>query len=242
MTSILNLQNKKQNREKIFGLTAYSYKMASIIDRHCDFILVGDSLGSVVYGYENTLYVTLDMMILHGEAVRRASKNALVIVDMPFGSYEESKEVAFRNAAKIVQQTSCHAVKVESANFTETVKYLTNRGIPVMGHIGLTPQHIHQIGKYRYFNDTMELLNDARKLEEAGAFAIVLECINADTAHYIARHIDIPLIGVGTKNCDGVLYVSDDILGFNEVSPKFAPQYGNLLKDAELIIQKFVKE
>ena len=194
----------RKGGEPIVCLTAYTAPMARMMDGHVDLILVGDSVGMVVHGMENTIGVTLEHMILHGQAVMRGSDQALVVVDMPFGSYEESPEVAFRNAARIMQETGCTAVKLEGgAELAETIDYITRRGIPVMGHIGLLPQSVHAKGGYRVVGrdesewDAIEA--DAKAVAEAGAFSVVLEGVAEPLAERITHAIDIPTIGIGAS-------------------------------------------
>jgi 3-methyl-2-oxobutanoate hydroxymethyltransferase len=220
--------------EPVVCLTCYHAHTARLLDSHVDLMLVGDSLGMVMHGLENTLGVTLDMMITHGKAVMRGSERALVVVDMPFGSYEESPEVAFRNAARVIQETGCTAVKMEGGErLAETVKYLTQRGIPVMGHIGLTPQGINVAGGFKTVGRTREewpqIEADAQALAAAGAFAIVLEGMAEPLAARITAQIAIPTIGIGASAaCDGQVLVMEDMLGLNPNPPKFVREYANL--------------
>jgi 3-methyl-2-oxobutanoate hydroxymethyltransferase len=223
-----------KGREPVVMLTCYHAHTARLLDSHVDIMLVGDSLGMVMHGLENTLGVTLDMMITHGKAVMRGSERALVVVDMPFGSYEESPEVAFRNAARVIQETGCTAVKMEGGErLAETVKYLTQRGIPVMGHIGLTPQGINVAGGFKTVGRTREewpqIEADAQALAAAGAFAIVLEGMAEPLAARITAQIAIPTIGIGASAaCDGQVLVMEDMLGLNPNPPKFVREYANL--------------
>lgn len=218
----------------IVCLTCYHAHTAQLLDDHVDLMLVGDSLGMVMHGLENTLGVTLDMMITHGKAVMRGSQHALVAVDMPFGSYEESPQIAFRNAARVIQETGCQAVKIEGgARMAETVRYLSQRGIPVMGHIGLTPQMIQVFGGFKTQGRTEAewpaIETDARALAEAGAFAIVLEGMAEPLATKITGQISIPTIGIGASAaCDGQILVMEDMLGLNPNPPKFVRQYAHL--------------
>jgi 3-methyl-2-oxobutanoate hydroxymethyltransferase len=220
--------------EPVVCLTCYHAHTARLLDSHVDLMLVGDSLGMVMHGLENTLGVTLDMMITHGKAVMRGSERALVVVDMPFGSYEESPEVAFRNAARVIQETGCTAVKMEGGErLAETVKYLTQRGIAVMGHIGLTPQGINVAGGFKTVGRTREewpqIEADAQALAAAGAFAIVLEGMAEPLAARITAQIAIPTIGIGASAaCDGQVLVMEDMLGLNPNPPKFVREYANL--------------
>ncbi|GIQ76553.1 3-methyl-2-oxobutanoate hydroxymethyltransferase [Bradyrhizobium sp. RD5-C2] len=224
----------RKNGEPIVMLTSYHAHTAALVDRHCDAILVGDSLGNVMHGFETTVPVTLDMMILQGRAVMRGSQAALVVVDMPFGSYEESKEQAFRSAVRIMKETLCGAVKLEGgARMAETVAFLSERGIPVMGHIGLTPQSINTLGSFRAQGREEEtwapIENDARAIAEAGAFSIVVEAVAEPLARKITQSITVPTIGIGASAvCDGQVLVLEDMLGLSPRAPKFVRRYGNL--------------
>ncbi|WP_375780619.1 3-methyl-2-oxobutanoate hydroxymethyltransferase [Bradyrhizobium sp. ma5] len=224
----------RKNGEPIVMLTSYHAHTAALVDRHCDAILVGDSLGNVMHGFETTVPVTLDMMILQGRAVMRGSQAALVVVDMPFGSYEESKEQAFRSAVRIMKETLCGAVKLEGgARMAETVAFLSERGIPVMGHIGLTPQSINTLGSFRAQGREEEnwapIENDARAIAEAGAFSIVVEAVAEPLARKITQAITVPTIGIGASAaCDGQVLVLEDMLGLSPRAPKFVRRYGNL--------------
>lgn len=218
----------------IVSLTAYHAHTASLIDPYVDFMLVGDSLGMVMHGLPSTLEVTLDMMIMHGAAVVRGSNRALVVVDMPFGTYEESPEVAFRNAAKVMQETGCGAVKLEGgARMAETIRYLIDRGIPVMAHIGLTPQSVNVMGGFktqgRSQSEWGALETDAQAVADAGAFAVVIEGMAEPLAAKITKMIDIPTIGIGaSKACDGQILVLEDMLGLSPRVPKFVKEFGQL--------------
>src|ERR1700691_438079 len=229
-------------------LTCYHAHTAKLLDQHVDLMLVGDSLGMVMHGMENTLGVTLDMMITHGKAVMRGSEKALVVVDMPFGSYEESPAVAFRNAARIIQETGVTAVKLEGGSrMAETIAYLTQRGIPVVGHIGLTPQMVHVKGGFyttgRSENEWPALEADARAVSQAGAFAVVLEGMAEPLAAKITRDIDIPTIGIGASpTCDGQVLVLEDMLGLNPNPPKFVRQYAQLGPAIEAAVEAYAKD
>ncbi len=218
----------------IVCLTCYHAHTARLLDDHVDLMLVGDSLGMVMHGLENTLGVTLEMMITHGKAVMRGSSHALVAVDMPFGTYEESPQIAFRNAARVIQETGCQAVKIEGGTrMAETVRYLSQRGIPVIGHIGLTPQMIQIFGGFKTQGRTQAewpaIEADAHALAEAGAFAIVLEGMAEPLAAKITSEIPIPTIGIGASAaCDGQILVMEDMLGLNPDPPKFVRQYAHL--------------
>lgn len=218
----------------IVCLTAYHAHTAKLLDPHVDVLLVGDSLGMVMYGMDSTLGVTLDMMIAHGGAVMRGSTQALVVVDMPFGSYEESPPQAFHNAARVMKETGCQAVKIEGGTrMAETVAYLHQRGIPVMSHIGLTPQSVNVLGGFKTQGRTQDqwqaLEDDAHAVARAGAFAVVLEGIAADLADKITEQISIPTIGIGASaKCDGQILVSEDMLGLSPSVPKFVKEFAGL--------------
>ncbi len=224
----------RKGGEPIVCLTSYHAQTARYIDPYVDLLLVGDSLGMVMYGMESTLPVTLDMVIAHGAAVVRGSEQALVVVDMPFGTYEESPSVAFRNAVRVIKETGCQAVKLEGGRrMAETVRYLTDRGIPVMGHIGLTPQSVNVMGGYKTQGRDMDewpaLQDDACALAEAGAFAIVLEGVVAEVAGQITQAVAVPTIGIGASAaCDGQILVSEDMLGLSPTVPKFVKEFATL--------------
>lgn len=224
----------RKGGEPIVSLTSYHAHTAAIVDKYADFILVGDSLGMVMHGMDSTLGVSLDLMIMHGRAVVRGTERALVVVDMPFGTYEESPQIAFRNAARIMQETNCGAVKLEGgARMADTIRFLTERGIPVMAHIGLTPQSTHTMGGFKTQGrdeDSWPLHEaDAKAVTEAGAFAIVLEGMVEPLAARITKQIPIPTIGIGASaECDGQILVLEDMLGLNEWTPKFVKVYGTL--------------
>jgi 3-methyl-2-oxobutanoate hydroxymethyltransferase len=237
-----------KNAKPVVCLTCYHAHTARLLDEHVDLMLVGDSLGMVIHGMENTLGVTLEMMILHGQAVMRGAKRAMVVVDMPFGSYEESPAVAFRNAARVVQETGCQAVKLEGgARMAETVHYLSDRGIPVMGHIGLTPQRIQIFGGFKTQGRTEAewpaIQADARAIAEAGAFSVVLEGMAEPLAAKITQEIAIPTIGIGASpQCDGQILVMEDMLGLNPKPPKFVRQYASMGADIETAVKAYAAE
>ncbi|MFH1806249.1 MAG: 3-methyl-2-oxobutanoate hydroxymethyltransferase [Pseudomonadota bacterium] len=225
----------RKGGDPIVCLTAYTAPMAQRLDPHCDLLLVGDSLGMVVYGMDSTLAVTVDMMINHGLAVMRGSKNACVVIDLPFGSYQESREQAFRTAARIMAETGCAAVKLEGgAEMADTIAFLQGRGIPVMAHIGLMPQQVNTMGGFKSQGRddaaAARLLDDARAIARAGAFAVVIEGTVEAVARQITAEIDIPTIGIGASvACDGQVLVTEDILGlFSDFTPKFVKRYANL--------------
>lgn len=221
-----------KGREPIVSLTSYHAHTAAIADKYCDFLLVGDSLGMVMHGFETTVPVTLDLMIMHGKAVVRGARRALVAVDMPFGSYEESPSIAFRNAARVMKETGCGAIKLEGGRrMAETIRYLVDRGVPVLAHIGLTPQSINVLGGFKAQGREMEqweaLEDDARAVSEAGAFAVVLEAIAGPLARRITQAVPIPTIGIGASvDCDGQILVMEDMLGLSPQVPKFVKKFG----------------
>jgi 3-methyl-2-oxobutanoate hydroxymethyltransferase len=237
-----------KNAKPIVALTCYHAHTARLLDEHVDLMLVGDSLGMVMHGMETTLGVTLDMMITHGKAVMRGSRHALVVVDMPFGSYEESPQIAFRNAARVIQETGCTAVKMEGgARIAETVRYLTQRGIPVMAHIGLTPQMIQIFGGFKTQGRTAAewpaIEADAKAVGDNGAFAVVLEGMAEPLAAKITREIAIPTIGIGASaECDGQILVLEDMLGLNPSPPKFVRQYAGLGGAIETAVKAYATD
>lgn len=232
----------------IVCLTAYTTPIALLVDQHCDVVLVGDSVGMALHGLPSTLGVTLDMMILHGKAVRRGISRALMVVDLPFGAYEESREQAFRSAARVMAETGCAAVKLEGGeNMAETVRFLTARGIPVMAHIGLTPQSVNAFGGYKVQGrgpDGERIMRDAVAISEAGAFAVVLEKVAESLARLITGKIPIPTIGIGASvACDGQILVTDDMLGiFTDFRPRFVKRYAELGRDANQAIAMYAAE
>jgi 3-methyl-2-oxobutanoate hydroxymethyltransferase len=246
----------RKNGEPIVMLTSYHAHTASLVDRYCDVILVGDSLGNVMHGFETTIPVTLEMMILQGHAVMRGSQHALVVVDMPFGSYEASKEQAFHSAARILKETHCGAVKLEGgARMAETIAFLTERGIPVMAHIGLTPQSIAALGSFRSQgreeaealargeNAPGPILKDAIAVAEAGAFSVVVEAVAEPLARKVTETIAIPTIGIGASAaCDGQVLVLEDMLGLSARVPKFVKRYGNLGPMIEAAIEGYATD
>ncbi|BCH05350.1 3-methyl-2-oxobutanoate hydroxymethyltransferase (plasmid) [Mesorhizobium sp. 131-2-5] len=229
-------------------LTAYTTPIAKRVDRHCDIVLVGDSVGMVLHGLPSTLGVPLEMMIMHGQAVGRGLEQALMIIDMPFGSYEESPEQAFRNAARVMAETGCAAVKLEGGEaMTETIRFLAGRGVPVMGHVGLTPQAVNAFGGYRVQGrgeDGERIRRDALAVAEAGAFAVVLEKVPEALARRITGEVAIPTIGIGASAaCDGQILVVDDMLGlFGDFRPKFVKRYAELGEIAETAITAYAQD
>lgn len=236
---------QKKSGDKIVVLTAYTAPFATILDPHVDILLVGDSLGMVLYGMESTLPVSLDIMINHGKAVVKGSSRALVVVDMPFGSYQASKEDAFRASARIMQETGAGAVKLEGgAEMAETIAYLTERAIPVMGHVGLKPQHVHVMGGYRYQGrsdaEHQKILADAKTVEKAGAFSIVLEGVDSKTGAAVTKQSGIPTIGIGAGlDCDGQVLVTEDLAGLFESAPKFVRKFGDLRGELERAVKDY---
>jgi 3-methyl-2-oxobutanoate hydroxymethyltransferase len=224
----------RKGGEPIVCLTSYHAHTARLLDRHCDLILVGDSLGMVMHGLETTVPVTLDMMILQGLAVMRGSKRALVVVDLPFGSYEVSKEQAFMAAARVMKETGCGAIKLEGGRrMADTIAFLVERGVPVVGHIGLTPQSINTIGSFRAQGREEAhwgpIEADAHAVSEAGAFSVVIEAVAEPLARRITADIAIPTIGIGgSVACDGQILVLEDMLGLSPRVPKFVRRYGEL--------------
>ncbi|OWJ74623.1 3-methyl-2-oxobutanoate hydroxymethyltransferase [Haematobacter genomosp. 1] len=229
-------------------LTAYTTPMARLVDREADLILVGDSVGMVLHGMPSTLGVTMEMMILHGQAVARGVERAALVVDMPFGSYEETPAQAFRNAARIMAETGAQAVKLEGGlHMAETVAFLTARGIPVMGHVGLTPQSVNALGGYRVQGrggDAARVRADAAALTQAGAFAVVLEKVPAALVDTITAEIAVPTIGIGASaGCDGQVLVIDDMLGlFGDFRPKFVRRYAELGESAAEAIARYAAD
>jgi len=238
----------RKGGDPIVSLTAYHAHTARLIDKYCDFILVGDSLGMVMHGMESTVPVTLEMMILQGQAVMRGSRRALVVVDMPFGSYEASREQAFQNAARVLKETGCGAVKLEGGQrMAETIRFLTERGIPVMAHVGLTPQAINTLGAFRTQGRRNEewgaIEQDAAVVAEAGAFAVVLEAMAEPLAARITEAIAIPTIGIGASAaCDGQVLVLEDMLGLSPRVPKFVKRFAELGPAIEQAVEAYAAE
>jgi 3-methyl-2-oxobutanoate hydroxymethyltransferase len=250
-------QNKALNAADILArkgttplvcLTAYTTPVAKLADEHCDLVLVGDSVGMVLHGLTSTLDVTMDMMTLHGRAVARGTERALMVIDMPFGSYEESPAQAFRNAARLMADTGAGAVKLEGGrHMADTIRFLTERGIPVMAHIGLTPQAVNAIGGYKVQGrgtDAARIRDDAQAVTDAGAFSVVLEKVPAALADDITAQISIPTVGIGASaGCDGQILVIDDMLGlFDAFKPKFVKRYAHLAADASAAIATYAAE
>jgi 3-methyl-2-oxobutanoate hydroxymethyltransferase len=238
----------RKGGDPIVCLTSYHAHTARIIDRHCDVILVGDSLGMVMHGFESTVPVTLDMMILQGHAVMRGSKRALVVIDMPFGSYEGSKQQAFASAARVLKETGCGAIKLEGGRrMAETIAFLVERGVPVMAHVGLTPQSINVLGSFRARGreetDWGPIEEDALAVAAAGAFSVVIEAVAEPLARRITQAVAIPTIGIGASvACDGQVLVLEDMLGLSPRVPKFVKRYGDLGPSIEAAVEGYAGE
>ena len=234
----------KKNKSKIVSLTAYSKNVASILDNYCDLVLVGDSLGSVLYNYKSTRQVTLDMMIEHSKSVRMGVKKALMVVDMPHNTYRNPKE-ALKNAKKIISKTKCDAVKLEGGKkIYNSIQTLIKNKIPVMGHLGLLPQSDKTFKfKGKKKSERENILKDAKLLERAGVFSIVLECVETSLAKYVTKQINIPTIGIGaSNNCDGQILVFDDLIGLNPINARFVKKYTNIHKQIKKAVSNYSKE
>jgi len=241
--TIKKILNKK-NRTPITCLTAYSKAIAQIADKYCDIILVGDSLGMVLYGMKTTKEVNIETMMLHCKTVKKFTKKSLVVFDMPYKTYE-NKLIAFKNASKVMRQTKCDAIKLEGGKkIVNIIKYLTKKGIPVMGHIGLLPQTSTNFKvRGKNFDQRKEIFDDAKAISNSGVFAMVLECVVENLAKKITRTVSVPTIGIGaSKYCDGQILVIDDMLGLSDYYPKFVKQYSNLKKIIEKSVMKYVKD
>ncbi|MDP1641722.1 MAG: 3-methyl-2-oxobutanoate hydroxymethyltransferase [Phenylobacterium sp.] len=238
----------RKGKTPIVCLTAYTAPMAELLDDACDLLLVGDSVGMVIHGLPNTVGVTLEMMILHGQAVMRGSRKAMVVVDMPFGSYEGSAEQAYANAARLMKETGAQAVKVESGpTVAETIDYLVKRGIPVMGHVGLRPQAVLVDGGFRAKGrgeaERAKILDEARATAAAGAFALVVEGVAEGLAREITQAVDVPTIGIGASaGCDGQILVTDDMLGLFDWTPKFVRRYADLRGEILGAVQTYAED
>jgi len=234
----------KKNKSKIVSLTAYSKNIASILDNYCDIVLVGDSLGSVLYNYKSTRQVTLDMMIEHSKSVRMGVKKALMVVDMPHNTYRNPKE-ALKNAKKIISKTKCDAVKLEGGKkIYNSIQTLVKNKIPVMGHLGLLPQSDKTFKfKGKKKSERENILKDAKLLERAGVFSIVLECVETSLAKHVTKQINIPTIGIGaSNNCDGQILVFDDLIGLNPINARFVKKYANIQKQIKNAVSNYSKE
>jgi 3-methyl-2-oxobutanoate hydroxymethyltransferase len=248
--TILDIKKMKIQGERITVLTAYDYGMASILDEsEIDILLVGDSLGMVVLGYDSTLPVTMEDMLHHTKAVSRAVQNALIVADMPFLSYQISPAVALANAGRFLQEANAQSIKLEGGReYAETVQKITSAGIPVMAHLGLTPQSVNQLGGYKVQGkkeDAAEkMMQDAKILEEAGAFSLVLECIPESLASEITHSLSIPTIGIGAGvHCDGQVLVVNDMLGmYDKMTPKFVKKYANINLEIKKAVKTYIAE
>ncbi len=239
----------RKGGEPIVCLTSYTAQMTRLIDQHADLILVGDSLAMTIYGMPSTVGVTLDMMIAHGRAVARVASHACVVVDLPFGSYEESPAQALRSAARVMAETGCAAVKLEGgAVMAETIGFLTARGVPVMAHIGLTPQSVNALGGYgvrgRGKTEASAIMQDAEAVAQAGAFSVVIEKTTESLARAVTERISIPTIGIGASvACDGQILVLDDVIGlFTEFRPKFVRRYAEVAQTIENAISHYADD
>jgi len=247
--TIDDVKNCKKSGAPLVCLTSYTTPITKIIDKHCDIILVGDSLGMVIYGMENTLGVTLDMMINHGKAVIRAKPSSFVIIDMPYGTYEDNPDQAYKAARLLIDETSCDAVKIEGgADMEETINHLSNNNIPVMAHIGLKPQSVVKESGYKVKGKTNQevhdLLEDAKAAENSGAFAILIEGTIEHVSREITNSVNIPTVGIGASSaCDGQILVIDDMLGLNtDHTAKFVKQYANMADEIDKAVANYSTE
>ena len=238
----------RKGGEPLVCLTAYTAHVARLCDAQCDMLLVGDSLGMVIHGMPNTLGVTLEHMIMHGQAVSRGASSALIVVDMPFGSFEESPEIAFRNAARIVKETGCQAVKIEGGvDMAPTIAHLSRRGVPVCAHVGLTPQSLNVMGGFKTQGRDQaqwdQVLSDAEAVQNAGAFAVVVEGVVEPLAEEITKLLHIPTIGIGASaKCDGQILVFEDMIGLFPRIPTFVKRYGDMEGMMKASIETFASE
>jgi 3-methyl-2-oxobutanoate hydroxymethyltransferase len=239
---------QRKGGEPLVMLTAYTVRMAQLMDPHCDMLLVGDSLAQVIYGLPHTVAVTMEMMALHGAAVVRGSYHAAVIVDMPFGSYEASPEQAFTNASRLLKETGAAGVKVEGGKvIAPTIEFLTQRGIPVMGHVGLTPQAVNILGGYgvrgKSAAEARLIVQDAEAVAKAGAFALVIEGVMEPIAIEITKNVECPTIGIGASaQCDGQVLVAEDMLGLFDRTPKFVKRFGAMQEHVEDAVKKYAED
>ena len=249
--TVPKIQNRKadgQTKDPLVMLTAYTARQAQLLDEHCDLLLVGDSLGQVIYGLPSTLQVTLDMMCAHGAAVVRGSYHSVVVVDMPFGAYEDSPQQAFESASRIMAETGCAAVKLEGGEaMAETIAFLSQRGIPVMAHVGLTPQAVNALGGYgargRSQEEHAKIIADGKAVQAAGAFAVVVEGVVEPIAVSLTQSLEIPVIGIGASaQCDGQVLVVDDMLGMFERVPRFVKKYGDLAGEITDKVAQYAQE
>ena len=240
----INKLLQKKNKSKIVCLTAYSKNVASILDNHCDLVLVGDSLGSVLYNYKSTRQVSLDTMIEHSKSVKLGIKKSLMVVDMPHNTYRSSKE-ALKNAKIIISKTKCDAVKLEGGKkVAQIIKTLVKNKIPVMGHLGVLPQSAKNFRfKGKNIAEQNKILSEAKLLESSGVFSIVLECVESSLAKKITEKINIPTIGIGaSSNCDGQVLVTDDLIGLNPINLRFVKKYSNISKEITKAVSNFSKD
>jgi 3-methyl-2-oxobutanoate hydroxymethyltransferase len=245
------IRGRKQDgktEQPLVMLTAYTMRMAQLLDPHCEMLLVGDSLGQVIYGLPSTVPVTMEMMCAHGAAVVRGSWHALVAVDMPFGSYEGSPEQAFASASRIMKETGCAAVKLEGGEaMASTIDFLTHRGIPVIGHVGLTPQAVNVLGGYgargKNADEAKKIVGDAQAVAEAGAFCIVVEGVMEQIADQVADVVKVPIIGIGASpRCDGQVLVTEDMLGLFERTPRFVKRYADMASEIGEAVGRYADE
>ena len=246
--TIFDLIELKKSNSPIVCLTCYNFPQAKLLDEHCDLLLVGDSLGMVLYGYESTLPVSVDLMIQHGKAVVKGSQKAFVVVDMPFGSYQESAEQAYRNCSRVLAETGAQAVKLEGGiEIAHIIKHLVDLGIPVMGHIGMKPQYHNAYGGFKVQGKDLagknKVLEDAFAIEKAGAFSFVLEAVTAELADEVCKKVKIPVIGIGaSEKCDGQVLVFEDMVGFYDKSPKFVKNYANVKETMDQAVKNYASE
>ena len=241
--TVKKILNKK-NKIPITCLTAYSKTTAEIVDKYCDIILVGDSLGMVLHGMKTTREVKLETMILHGKTVKTFAKKSLVVFDMPYKTYT-NKSIAYKNAKKVIKLTRCDAIKLEGGKkIAKTIKYLVDKGIPVMGHVGLLPQSATNFKlKGKNFAQKKKILEDAIAVSKSGVFAMVIECVVENLAREITKSVSVPTIGIGaSKYCDGQILVIDDMLGLSDFFPKFVKQYSNLRKIIDKCVKNYVRD
>ena len=241
-------KNAGQTDQPLVMLTAYTMRMAQLLDPHCEMLLVGDSLGQVIYGLPSTVPVTMEMMCAHGAAVVRGSWHALVAVDMPFGSYEASPQQAFKSASRIMKETGCAAVKLEGGEaMAETIEFLAHRGIPVIGHVGLTPQAVNVLGGYgargRSADEAAKIIGDAKAVADAGAFCIVVEGVMEQIAEQVTAAVSCPVIGIGASpKCDGQVLVTEDMLGLFERTPRFVKRYADMATEIGDAVGRYADE
>ncbi len=246
--AIRNRKKDGRTEQPLVMLTAYTMRMAQLLDPHCEMLLVGDSLGQVIYGLPSTVPVTLEMMCAHGAAVVRGSWHSLVAVDMPFGSYEGSPEKAFDSASRIMKETGCAAVKLEGGEaMAPTIDFLTHRGIPVIGHVGLTPQAVNVLGGYgargKSADEAKKILADAKAVSDAGAFCIVVEGVMEQIAEQVTGAVPVPIIGIGASpKCDGQVLVTEDMLGLFERTPRFVKRYADMASEIGEAVGRYADE